>query len=189
MALAVLVTATLHGGFVTRAFCQAPGTQPAYGPPMPQPWSPPPSGPRTITDWDPSQPIPLGYHLKTRARVGPIIAGSIIFGLVYGSTALAAYVIDVRNANPDRASSGGTSHHALYIPIVGPFREASTWPGGPHKTLLIVDGVAQAFGAGLLVFGIVFPKTYLVRNDLSSLKVVPMMIGVRATGLGLAATF
>ena len=41
----------------------------------------------------------------------------------------------------------------------------------------------------MLISGLMYPRTMLVRNDLASATVVPMKIGMDGSGLGLVGRF
>jgi hypothetical protein len=53
----------------------------------------------------------------------------------------------------------------------------------------MLDGLAQAAGAALLFAGVMYPKHLLVRNDLATMTVVPMKIGLEGSGFGLVGRF
>ena len=153
-------------------------TQPSY---VPQ--SVALSGPRMITDWEEGEPVPAGYHPTTRIRKGPVIAGSILFGVFYLFSTLAASI-------GSETSNGGTNPEGyLWIPGVGPFLQM---PGSSAigSWFLALDGIAQSGGLALLIYGIAAPRTVLVRNDLG-LRVVPrpMALGHGGGGFGLVGSF
>jgi hypothetical protein len=61
------------------------------------------------------------------------------------------------------------------------------------NVFLGIDGIAQAAGAIMLVYGLTTPKVVLVRNDLAAapkptLTLTPM-VGRGQTGMGLVGTF
>jgi hypothetical protein len=153
-------------------------TQPAY---VPQ--SVALSGPRFIKDWEPGQPIPYGYHAENRTRKGPIIAGSVLFGVTYGYSAFIASI------GQDLSSSGGSNKVAsLYIPVVGPFAELFQSNSATADYLLVLDGAAQAVGVALFVYGMTTPRPLLVRNDLA-FTVAPMKMGRDGNGFGFIGRF
>ena len=134
-------------------------TQPSY---VPQ--SVALSGPRIITDWDDGEPVPPGYHRSSRIRRGPVIAGSIVFGIFYlVSTAVAAGATD---------ANGRSTDISLWVPGLGPFLQMSGTTGALAMWALGVDGLAQSAGLALLIYGLASPRTVLVRNDLG-LRVLP----------------
>ena len=152
-------------------------TQPAY---VPQ--SVALSGPRFIKDWEPRQPIPYGYHAENRARKGPIITGAVLFGVAYGYSALVASI------GQDSAGSGTNQVGSLFIPVVGPFAQMFDSHSAVEDYFLIVDGVAQAVGVGLFVYGVTVPRPLLVRNDLA-FAVTPVKLGRDGNGVGFIGRF
>lgn len=109
--------------------------------------------------------VPPGYHVETRMRRGPVIAGAVMLGAGYGIAAAVG------------ASSVGESSEdellPLFIPIVGPFITVGSLDfsgdfGGLGFILiglpLILDGLLQAAGAIALTAGITSPKQVLVRD-------------------------
>jgi hypothetical protein len=134
-------------------------TQPSY---VPQ--SVALSGPRVINDWEEGEEVPPGYHPSTRIRKGPVIAGSIVFGVFYlFSTLVAAAATD---------ANGHTTDGALWVPGIGPFIQMGNTTSALGMWALGVDGLAQSGGLALLIYGIASPRTVLVRNDLG-LRVLP----------------
>ncbi len=80
----------------------------------------------------------------------------------------------------------------LYIPVVGPFITLGTAGGSATgDVFLVLDGILQATGVAMVIFGIAVPKTVLVRNDLGALKnVMPTpIVGKNFTGMGLTGQF
>jgi hypothetical protein len=146
-----------------------------------------PQGPRIIKDWDPDQPIPLGYHKEERARKGLIIGGAVMFGAMYLITALSASV-----AND--ASGPGYSASWLYVPAIGPLFQMGQngSNGGATGTvdfLCILDSLVQIGGITMFAVGLAHPNTELVRNDFGfSLHLQPML-GPNQQGMGLGGTF
>jgi len=150
-------------------------TQPAY---LPQ--SVALSGPRMLKDWRDGDPIPYGYHRGERTRVGMVITGSLLFGIPYlYSTLLASGSHD----------SGHDDYAALLFPVFGPFIQMSKTDSMLGREALAIDGVLQATGAFLFIYGLAVPRAVLVRNDLASLTVAPMHMGRDGNGLGLVGIF
>jgi hypothetical protein len=140
------------------------------------------SGPRMLKDWQEGQPIPYGYHREERMRKGPIIVGSIVFGVPYLYSALIASVgADV--------SSGDNRAAALFLPVLGPFIELHESSSVTIDYLLILDGLAQATGAALFIYGVTSPRPVLVRNDLAMVTLTPARLGRDGTGLLLTGRF
>jgi hypothetical protein len=156
-------------------------TQPSY---VPQ--SVALSGPRIITDWEQGEPIPPGYHPRTRARTGMIVGGAVTFGVLYMFTALVAA------AGADSAQTNGTSNQygALWIPGVGPFLQMTNTSSATGNYVLAIDGIAQCAGLAMLIYGISSPRTVLVRDDLATKPLIaPMKIGQDGYGLGVLGRF
>lgn len=157
------------------------------------------SGPREISDWDETQPIPPGYHVASHVRRGMIVGGAVMFG--------ALYLIDllVWAGGQDSASScsstaaygysGGNcqnSFNTMWVPAAGPFLQmASSGTSATGSVVLAVDGLAQCAGIAMFIYGIAAPRTFLVRNDLgfTAPMVVPMKLGQDGYGAGLVAHF
>jgi hypothetical protein len=135
-------------------------TQPSY---LPQ--SVAMSGPPQM-DWDDDRQAPPGYHLETRVRKGLVIAGSVTFGSMYLLTAMGAAI-----ANDSCKSCNGS---LLYVPVAGPLLYLGEVPSQTGKLFLVVDSVAQAAGAAMLIAGIASPKTIAVRNDLAKIEITPV---------------
>jgi hypothetical protein len=150
-------------------------TQPTY---VPQ--SVAMSGPRFIKDWEEGQPIPYGYHHETRVRKGLVITGSVVFGVLYLYSAFFAAV----------GSDAGTNKLGwMAVPVLGPFLETTETSSASLQYILVLDGLAQAAGVAMLIGGAMYPKHLLVRNDLASMTVVPMKIGMEGSGLGIVGRF
>jgi hypothetical protein len=158
------------------------GPPPAgYGPPpsyYPPPGSEyPPVGPKKM-GYEEGQPIPPGYHLETRARRGLIIAGAVTFGVTYLLSAFTASIA---------VDAGGDEEFGpLFIPVAGPFVTIGTAEAeGTGTFALVLDGVAQAGGVAMFIAGLATEEQYLLRNDVASVKVAPMMVGPNSFGLGI----
>jgi hypothetical protein len=147
------------------------------------------SGPSRITDWDDTQPVPPGYHVKTEARKGMIIGGAVLFGSLY--------LIDILVAagGSDCQSRGDCSSNpytAMWVPAVGPFLQMASNSSSVGNVFYAIDGLAQCAGIAMFIYGVAAPRTLLVRNDLGSIKkplLVPMKMGVDGYGAGLVARF
>jgi len=153
---------------------------PVYGPGgygAPYQPAPPPMGPARMK-YNEGDPVPPGYRVESRARTGLVVGGSILFGIFYGITLLAA------------SETHNSDGWWLYVPVLGPFGYASTVEegvaSGALKTLLWMDGFLQAGGAAMLIIGVV-GKTELVRNDIAKISVAPLF--GRANGLSIVGEF
>ena len=154
-------------------------TQPSY---VPQ--SVALSGPRVITDWEEGEAIPPGYHLSTRVRKGPVIAGAIVLGVLYLFSTLAAA------ESADENTGSRNPEAALFVPVLGPFVQMASTTSATGIWALAVDGLAQGAGLAMLIYGFASPKPVLVRNDLG-LRVTPriMAMGQGGSGFGLVGSF
>lgn len=121
-------------------------------------------------------------HEETRPRTVAIAGGAVMFGVPYLAGAFGALF----NPNSSLEPAG------FYIPILGPWvelaflRTADGFDDGARVVTtvgLVLDGLAQAFGVGLVVYGVVAPKRVRVPN------VMPVPLVGRVNGIGLAATF
>lgn len=158
----------------------APNPYGAYPSPPPGYYAPQPApnAPKQL-DYEEGQPIPPGYHLKEKARVGPIVAGSCTFGVLWLISVFASTI---------GTALGDDRMRDLWIPVAGPFITLSRLDKDDAKPTLAIDGVGQAFGLGFMIYGIASPKTVLLRNDLAEVHVIPMM-NARSAGLGLGGVF
>jgi hypothetical protein len=157
----------------------------AYPPPTYSPYAtaPPPApndAPKQL-DYEEGQPIPPGYHLKEKVRVGPVVAGSCTFGVLW--------LISIFTSTIGTAL-GDDDVRDLWIPVVGPFITIARVDNNRSTPSLAIDGVGQAVGVGLLVWGISSPKTVLLRNDLAGIEIhaTPMVTG-KSAGFGLGGMF
>jgi hypothetical protein len=148
-------------------------TQPSY---VPQ--SVALSGPRVIKDWNEQSPIPAGYHPETRRRVGVITGGAILFAVPYFFSALSGAV-----AADNNKWNNTNPAVAMYVPVAGPFIQMATSDSATLSLVLALDGLAQATGLTMLIVGLASPKKVLVRNDLGTLSLAPLML---PTGGGMA---
>jgi hypothetical protein len=115
-------------------------------------------------------------------RRGPIIAGSVLFGVAYITTVLVAAGLE---------DSGDSSYGWLYLPGIGPFIELTHSATATASTSLVLDGLTQSAGLALLVWGITSPAPVLVRNQIDTLRVtpVPLVFARGGSGVGLVGTF
>jgi hypothetical protein len=150
------------------------------------------SGPRVINDYHEGDAVPPGYHPESRVRKGLIVGGAVTFGVLYLFSVLAAAVAADTAKTCNSISSTCSSDNpdsALYIPVAGPFVQMAKTDSSTGNVFLAIDGIGQAAGAAMFIYGITSPKTVLVRNDLGTVQIVPMRMGKNGSGLGLAATF
>ncbi len=158
-------------------------------PPPPQYVYPPQPYPQPVYQYpatlpyEEGRPIPQGYHTRTTVRRGLIIGGSVTFGVLYVLSLIAA------DAGRQDSNTGGGENKlsGLYVPVIGPFITMSKTESG-SSSILLLDGLGQTAGVLMFISGFAFPKTELVRNDLGSVRVMPLM-GRGQSGLSLVGTF
>jgi hypothetical protein len=131
--------------------------------------------------------VPAGYHVEQVTRPGPTIAGTIVLAVPYGIG------LAVSSAFDFKGQSGW-----LAVPVAGPWlmivnkpritcnqtTDAGCVDSGLDTVLriyLAIDGIVQAVGGGLLVFGLNGRKI-LVRDDLAYVSVTPAPIGSSGYG-------
>src|SRR6185437_10250215 len=134
-----------------------------------------------LTDWDISQPIPTGYHAKSRIRLPWVIAGSALLGAAYVPTFIGGVA----------GAAGGTRAAAAgVVPVLGPFVWMSQLHGSGQwaDTFLVVDGLAQVAGAAAIIVGIAAPRHVLVRDDMAKVHIMPTPISFGRSGGGIGLT-
>lgn len=154
----------------------------------------PPAGPKTM-DYEDGEPIPAGYHKKTRVRKGMVAGGAATFGALYIFSLLIGAAGD--SVCSSEQSSGTTVNPCrpngwrdLYIPVAGPFVAIAGLNATGGTAPLLIDGIGQAAGLALLIVGIAMPTTELVRDDVGKPKFfVTPTVARGATGLGVVGTF
>lgn len=152
---------------------------PGYGQPY---YAPQDSRPRYL-DYEEDQPIPQGYHLRTKARTGLIGGGAGLLGGTWFVSLMVGLIGDGAN-NP---GDGGWA--ALYVPVAGPWIAIDTLHSdGTGTPFLVLDGVAQLGGAAMIVLGAVLQEKRLVRDDISK-STVTVTPYVSPRGFGLTGTF
>jgi hypothetical protein len=153
-----------------------------YPAPYPYYYAPPEAGPRYIMNWEPGRPVPPGYRQETRARKGLVIGGSATLG--------GLYLYSIVLADEESDNLNGQDYTWLWIPVLGPFVQMTKAnDSNLPDSILFLDGIGQAGGLAMLITGLAFPRSVLVRNDIATMTVVPMTIGRGASGLGLVGRF
>lgn len=177
----------------------APGT--AYPPPSSPPYAYPP-GPyppeqSSYAAWPayglpeypyvPSAGVPPGYHLESRARPGLVVTGLVLTVVPYTFGVMGASAVGFEGATP-----------WLLVPFAGPWiamgagdylcarrnaldSDSDCEPKAGAIALLSLSGILQTTGGLLLLFGALFPKKYIVRND----HAVTLLPGPVDSGYGL----
>jgi hypothetical protein len=146
-----------------------------------------PMGPKVL-DYEEGDAIPAGYRTGTRIRKGLVIGGSVMLGVSYLITIMAAGIGQAVN---DVGTQGTKDFGPLLIPVAGPFIGIATThasSGGAFGLAFL--GTVQTAGLAMLIGGIAAPKTVLLRNEAGPVKftVLPQ-IGASSTGLGVVGTF
>jgi len=119
---------------------------------------PPPTLP-----YEEGQTVPAGYQLKTRSVRKAVIAGSVVFGSIYLTSLLAG----VTAVSID--SGSGAQFAPLFVPVVGPFIAVGTAHSSGAGTLwLVLDGLGQAAGGAVLIYGLVADEKYLQYHEQSA---------------------
>jgi len=161
-------------------YTQPPPYGTGYPPPgyAPQPYNT--DAPKQL-DYEEGQPVPAGYHLKEKVRPGPVIAGSVTFGVLWLVSVFASTI---------GSALGDEDVRDLWIPVVGPFITIARVDNSRSTPSLAIDGAGQAIGIGLLVWGITSPRTVLLRNDIAGIELhaTPMLTN-KSAGFGLGGSF
>jgi len=159
---AILVLASTVG-FSTAAAAQEPTTQVTVqdgSPPVVQSAPPAAQERETITE-------------KGGPSTGMLASGAVIFGVSYGTAAIAG------------AASDTADDHELYLPFAGPWMALNNHDGAGSKVFLVTDGVFQALGGVLVINAFLNPQERTVtRTHTAEVHVAP---AVSPEFLGLAA--
>ncbi|HRI64595.1 MAG TPA: hypothetical protein PK156_10150 [Polyangium sp.] len=108
-------------------------------------------------------PIPNGYRYEEKHNLGLLIAGPVLFSIVYGVTAYSAKERTGAGSN----SNGFTTRYpwdTLYVPVMGPFFFAAYAPEG-SGFIYALEGLTQVTAIGLLLGGIFRTSDVLVRKE------------------------
>jgi hypothetical protein len=164
----------------------APAPPGTYYAPAPT-YATPSLGPKVI-DYEEGDTIPPGYRTGTRIRKGLVIGGSVMLGVGYLITIMAAGIGQAVNNFGD---PGTKDFGPLLIPVVGPFIGMSTThPSSGGIFGLAFLGVVQTAGLGMLIGGIAAPKTVLLRNEVAGVKfTIAPQFGASGAGLGAVGSF
>lgn len=170
------------------------GAPPGYPPPPPGYAYAYPTAPRPpeSVPYD-GGAVPQGYHLEERPRRGPVIAGVVVLSSAYALGLIAGSADNFPN------ESGW-----LVVPVLGPwitlatrhqeqdcsFNTNGTISGdcvssddnNTTRTVLVLDGLTQATGAALLIYGLASPKKVVARDFVGSLEFTPAQMGKSGFG-------
>jgi len=139
-------------------------------------------------------PIPQGYHLEERPRRGLIIGGALTLGIPWMLGVTIASTDDFSNA------SGW-----LIVPALGPWitiaarnksYSCNNYPNSGSceddnavRTMLILDGLTQAAGTIMLIYGVSSTKKVLAPDFVSNLHFMPGHVGKFGYGGVLSGQF
>lgn len=161
-----------------------PGYRPyAYPPAYAWPWGygpyRPPEPP-AILPYEEGAKAPDGYRLDERVQRRLVIAGISTFCSTYVLSALVGGVLQAQDNEQDKKGL-----LPLFIPLAGPFVTIGTLDASPIATvLLVVDGAAQAVGAGLFIVGMTRLEKVWIRTKAARLTFSPLVSAEGVAGLG-----
>lgn len=105
-----------------------------------------------------NDPVPPGYEIQTRTRMGMAKAGIATFVPLY---ALSALFAGTYLGNESRKAE---EYGPLVIPVIGPFVTMGTSNLDGGSLFLLLNGVGQLTGAGLFLAGMLSDEKYLARK-------------------------
>lgn len=165
-------------GYVPPPGAYPPGYAPAYPPGYPV--APPPyQGQRPR--------VPIRYEMRPMYSL--VIAGSVMFGGVYLTTAGVTGYINALSCQGKTTCSG--TYWPLYIPALGPFiyfGAANSQDSTIFSPLLVLSGLAQCAGLAMLIAGAVVRHRVPVYAEEPRLSVAPYFSPTSA-GLSALARF
>ena len=128
---------------------------------------------------------PPGTHPVRRVRRALVAGGASLFAIPYlASAAVAA------DGYSD-ATASMSDRGALWIPVVGPFVMMGRTSSAGYDALLVLDGLAQAAGISLFVYGLATPVTVLEPDEAkpaATIRLAPV-VAKGMSGAVLAGTF
>lgn len=123
------------------------------------PYYPPPMmiGPSRLP-YDETIPVPPGYEIQTRPRMGLVKAGL--------ATLIPLYALSVLGGGVHLGAENGDAkeYGPLIIPVVGPFATMATSNSSGATPFLLLDGLGQMTGAALCLAGLFSSEKYLARQ-------------------------
>lgn len=134
--------------------------------PSPQASSPsvPPAYPPAVMygpsrlPYNDDDPIPPGYEIQTRPRMGMAKAGIATFAPLYGLSVLFGGVY-LGSQSGDAGKYG-----PMLLPVIGPWVTIGTADTDEGTFFLVLDGLGQATGAALFLAGMLTDEKYLART-------------------------
>ncbi|MBL8718034.1 MAG: hypothetical protein JNL79_18790 [Myxococcales bacterium] len=131
-----------------------------------------PSFAQTLS-YDPEQPVPMGYHVEERPRLGLLITGAALTGV---GASLVAYGFVQRSDERDQAAA---------LRANDPTYQGSAGHAGSSVSF-VFGGIFAAVGLPLLIVGLSSKKKVLVSDP--QVNVAPV-VGKGFAGFGLSGTF
>lgn len=134
--------------------------------------------------------MPPGYRIEARAHRGLIIGGAATLGGLWLLSVMIGSAVDSLN----RGYTGDSTSVAwpLYIPVFGPFIGLGVFDNtsGSGTFILLLDGLAQAGGAAMIIGGALTTQKRLIRTaqDKPTWTVLPHPMGTQGMGLSLVGT-
>ncbi len=157
----------------------APGpVGPQAGPRVPPAGYPPPAmfGPSRLPYFE-SDPVPPGYEIQTRPRMGLAKAGLATFVPLYGLSVIFGGVF-LGNENGDAKKYG-----PMLIPVIGPFATIGTADTDEGTIFLLLDGIGQLTGAALFLGGMLSEEKYLARQTASAALRPEVFVGPKSMAM------
>jgi hypothetical protein len=146
-----------------------------------------PMGPRTLPFVE-GERVPPGYVLAEHANAAAIAGGASVFGLAYVITLL-VYAVETDGCGGGHGPCED-GLWPLWFPAFGPLLAIGTARAdGGVATALLADGVVQAFGVGLVIYGLATEKFYWLRADLAAVRVTPIALDRYGRGLVVSVRF
>ena len=135
--------------------------------------------------WHEGDPVPPGYHGARRARTWLVAGGASLFVLPYLASSLVA------SMGYDSNNGMESARAALWLPVAGPFIQMGHAKAPADEALLLLDGLAQAGGLTLFIYGLAAPRTVLVRDEIETHAKISLapLVAPGAAGAVLAGTF
>ncbi len=149
---------------------------PVYAPQQGTPvYMAPPPGPMqggyrltrpVLVPYEEGSPVPPGARLVTRPRVGLIVAGSVIFGTLWLTTAMFGTLF----SEGHRSSS--QPELWLVLPVLGPlaYMAAEDRVSTAAGFWLTLDALAQGAGLAMLIVGVVRPGQYVAYDRVAAVR-------------------
>lgn len=170
---------------------------PGYGQPPPGYYPPPGYGPQyypqkdtrpRVIEYDEGQPIPQGYHLRTKVRGGLIGGGA---GMLGGLWLISVITGAIMSTAYEATGNDGDMYVPMFAPVLGPFITMGTAArdlSGVSNAFLALDGIVQTGGLAMIILGVALPKQELVR-DTAGVPALTIAPKVGAGSFGLVGEF